>query len=280
MKNKINFIILILAAISCNDSKTKVNPGFNEYTVSKIDSIQNSFERRSYSTLSDTSYLKSINLLNFETGQFVSDTVQFGRIKLLVYGKLFKPSINENQKNTNIYSVKVVEPVKATLMNMGGTGGYLSKNNNYDFKDLIKVTDKNNDGKLDIEIYDSNMSKGKNKFYVTFLRNDDTYKRSQEFSEPNIKYDSISKTYSSKIYNDFEGRLYLLRIYENHHDSLIEIGFENQRYVATEKHYIRNSKNYKTGQIIEEVITPKEKAEEQFKNDKTIFSKHRNIDNE
>jgi len=279
MKNKIHFIILILVLISCKDSKTKINPTFNEYSVSKIDSIQNLFERISYSTLSDTSYLKSINLLNFETGQFVSDTVRYGRIKLIVYGDLSQPSKQENQKSISIFSVKVFEPVKATLMSMRGTGGYLLKDNNYEFKDLIKVQDKNNDGKLDIEIYDANVSKGKNKWYVTFLRNGDTYKLSEEFSGPNIKYDSISKTYSSKIYQDFEGKLYLLRVYENHNDSLIEIGLENQRYVATEKHYIRKSKNYKTGKIIEEIKTKKE-LEEQIKNDNSIFSIHRKIDNE
>ena len=264
--------------MSCKDLKTKINPTINTKSASTIDSIQNSFERNSYSTLSDTSYLKSISLLNFDTGQFVSDTVSYGKIKLIVYGKLYKPAKQENRKNTSIYSVKVIEPLKATLKSMWGTGGYLLKENKYEFKDLIKVTDKNNDGKLDITIYDSNVSKGKNNFYVAFLRNGDTYKYSEEFSGSNIKYDSISKTYSSKIYNDFGGRNYLLRIYENHNDSLIKIGLETQRYLKTEEHYLRKSQNYKTGKIIEEVLTEKE-VEEQITSDNSIFSEHRNFEN-
>jgi hypothetical protein len=278
IKNKLYFIALIITVMSCKDLKTKINPTINTKSASTIDSIQNSFERNSYSTLSDTSYLKSISLLNFDTGQFVSDTVSYGKIKLIVYGKLYKPAKQENRKNTSIYSVKVIEPLKATLKSMWGTGGYLLKENKYEFKDLIKVTDKNNDGKLDITIYDSNVSKGKNNFYVAFLRNGDTYKYSEEFSGSNIKYDSISKTYSSKIYNDFGGRNYLLRIYENHNDSLIKIGLETQRYLKTEEHYLRKSQNYKTGKIIEEVLTEKE-VEEQITSDNSIFSEHRNFEN-
>ena len=93
--------------------------------------------------------------------------------------------------------------------------------------------------------------------YDAFLRDENTFVHSEDFSMNNLKYDSISNTYSSKFNNDKEGRLYSISRYKFQNDTLKLIEVEHQTFVSEKDIYLRKKKNFITGEITNEEIKQK-----------------------
>jgi hypothetical protein len=258
MKNRLHILILILIAfVGCDNQKTKTTS-----TIKRVNGSESKTKNKNIykeGELIQDSTIYHSGAASYQIIRNKPDTLIYKDHKVAVYTHFnkFKTDYISKRKNKTISidSVKVFEPINASIVSPHKQNAFDVDNvESYNIGKFVRIRDINNDGKLDIDLYNLQISKMNNILYDVFLRNNDEYKYSEELSIRNLKYDSISNTYTSQYYDDGTGKTYLTNRYNYLNDSLILIEVEQQRFIKKKNVYLKKKTNLITGEIISEEI--------------------------
>jgi len=258
MKNLLNILLIIIFLFSCQTKQQKtgevVSTNVSEIPDNSISDLDQDVIKLP-EIARETLIMEKLSLnINFETNKYYSDTINIDTYKFIVFGGFYNIDLDNYYQYTYIDSIRVIQPFQS-ILSSDGIGGYLYKDKNYSFESIIRLRDINNDGQMDIEVYNDFASgKGSNSIYSVFLNNGVKFEFSSVFSIPNLFFDQKTNTYTSSRNGGHAGMIYGITTYKLQGDSLKPISYEYQDYQNEKRNYIKKFENLITGETKSEEL--------------------------